>query len=138
MRGHKTRRACRSDSGARAVDVEEVRDAVGDHLLTRAEEVVLRILHEVPDHRVPIVADRGADVARGLGAPDVLQAEVGVLERLVRDLHRYPLLWVQGDSLGRCDVEEGRIVDVRVLFEEVPALGRDDIGACRVRVVEGV
>lgn len=138
MRGHKTGRASRGDSGARAVDVEEVRYTVGDHLLTRAEEVVLWVLHEVPDHGVPVVADRGADVARGLGAPDVLQAEVGVLERLVRDLHRYPLLRVQGDSLGRCDVEEGRVVDVRVFLEEVSALGGDDVGACRVRVVEGV
>ena len=138
MGGHEAGRASCGDRGAGTVDVEEVRDAIGNHLLARPEQVVLWILHEVPYYGVPVVAHCRADVARRLGARNILQAEVGILERLIRYLHRYPLFGIQGNGLSGCDIEKGRIVDIRVLFEEMSALGGNDVGAGCVGVVEGV
>lgn len=120
------------------MNIEEVRDAVGNHFLARPEEVVLWVLHEVPYQGVPVVAHCRADVARRLGAPNILEAEVGVLERLVCDLHRHSLFGIQGNGLGCGNVKEGRIIDIGVFFEEMPSFGGEDVGAGCTGVVEGV
>src|ERR1700743_196687 len=68
--GYKARRAGRRDRGAGTVNVEEVRDAVRNHLLARPEEVIFWVLHEVPYQGIPVVAHGGANIACRLGAPN--------------------------------------------------------------------
>ncbi|KAB8275836.1 hypothetical protein BDV30DRAFT_53472 [Aspergillus minisclerotigenes] len=63
MGSHKTGRAGGLQRGAWIVDIEKMRDAIGNHLISGPEEMIFWIVQELPLHCSSIVACTRADAA---------------------------------------------------------------------------
>ncbi len=109
---------------ARALEVEEVRDAVGDDGIrgTGGEVHVGGRLLALHEFRVVGVADAHEDP--GPGAREGARPVSGVLDRLPGEFQREPLLRVHALGFPRRDAEERRVEAVGVLDEAAPDAAR--------------
>ena len=121
MQCNETPRTCSIERERWALEVKDVRDAVGENGLPNAYQQVLGhdigVLHH---HRLIVVGER-RDIYAGTGSLDAFCRYTGALESFECDFEQEALLGVHGGSFASRDTEESRIEGGNVLIDEVTA-----------------
>ena len=120
------------------VDIEKMRDAIGNHLISGPEEMMFWIVQEVPLDCSSIVACTRADVTGCLGARKPLKRHASVFTGFVFYFHGDPLFGIEGDGFRGGDIEKGGIEHIRIFSQKVTTFCGEYIRSVAAWVVESI